>query len=334
MKLVENADLCPFNTLRIPARARAVARIDHWYEIDRLLENRRCPQPWLILGEGSNVLFRGDFPGTVVRIDNRGMRVSDESRYGVFVRVAAGENWDRLVRWTASQGLWGIENLALIPGTVGAAPLQNIGAYGTELKESLHRVRAYDRMNRKWMEFTNAQCQFGYRTSRFKEDPDSRYIITEVTLRLQREASPVLSYAGVADGLPEERALKPTDLVQHISQLRKSKLPDPEKHPNAGSFFKNPVVSGPDLERLRDDHPKIPHYRAGERHKLSAAWLIEHAGMKGRAMGGAQVSGQHSLVLVNNGVASGQEIWELAKAVQERVYDAFGVILEPEPVIV
>ena len=334
MRLVENADLCPFNTFRVPARARAIARIDHWYEIDRLLENRRCPHPWLILGEGSNVLFRGDFPGTVIRIDNRGMRISDESHYGVFVRVAAGENWHKLVQWTAAQGLWGIENLALIPGTVGAAPIQNIGAYGVELKQCLHRVRAYDRMNRKWMEFTNNQCRFGYRTSRFKEDPDSRYIITEVTLRLQREPNPVLSYAGVNEGLPEGRPLRPADLVQRISHLRHSKLPDPARTPNAGSFFKNPVIADSDFRRIRDQNPKIPHYRAGDRHKLSAAWLIEESGMKGRKQAGAQVSEKHSLVLINNGVESGREIWELAKAVQERVYEMFGIILEPEPVII
>ncbi|MEM9303198.1 MAG: UDP-N-acetylmuramate dehydrogenase [Pseudomonadota bacterium] len=339
MRLAADADLAPFNTLRIPARARVMAQVDHWYEIERVLSDPRLRDlPCLVLGEGSNVLFRDDYPGLVLRIANRGRDVLDVGADGrVLVRVAAGENWHGLVLWTASRGLWGIENLALIPGTCGAAPIQNIGAYGAQLSDSLVSVRALDRTRGTWRDFDAQACRLGYRTSRFREDPDNRWCITEILLALETDGRPRLGYPGVAASLDalEAETIGPADMAAAISGIRQRKLPNPRVTPNCGSFFKNPVVAAATAEQLRGRSPSCPCHPAGEGLvKLSAAWLIDQCGLKGQRVGGAAVSDRHALVLINSGGATGKDVWQLALDVQARVFDRFGIRLEPEPQIV
>lgn len=338
MRLVENADLRPHNTLRVAARARVFAEIAHWYELERVLTDPRVADlPCLVLGEGSNVLFRDDYPGLVLRIANRGIRIMVEADDHVFLRVAAGEPWHGLVLWAGARNLWGLENLALIPGQVGAAPIQNIGAYGMELAETILNVRAFDRIAGSWRDFGREDCAFGYRTSVFREDPEQRWCITEVLLRLERQGTPRLTYPGLAESLAalDVPDPGPADVAAAVTRLRERKLPDPRVHPNAGSFFKNPVVSEAFAETLLATHPDCPRYPAGEGEaKLSAAWLIERAGLKGHRQGDAGVSERHALVLVNHGEASGRDLWHLALLIQERVFDRFGIRLEPEPVIV
>ncbi len=336
MHLTRNADLRGHNTFAVAARAYALAQIDHWYQLEPLLAlDDVAERPLLILGGGSNILFRGDFPGVVLKINNRGIRPIQEDRERVFVRVAAGVEWHELVLWAAGRGLWGIENLAFIPGRVGAAPIQNLGAYGTDLSETLRWVKAFDRDQRAWRTLTRDECALDYRSSRFKDLEPDRFVITEVLLELKVDGAPRTDYPGVKEALAELKTGTPSParIAAAITRIRQRKLPDPERLPNAGSFFKNPIVSPAVAERLRDRHESLPAWPAGEGLKLSAAWLIERCGWKGHREGDAGVAPQHALVLVNYGGASGVQIWDLARRIQDSVFERFGIRLEPEPQI-
>ncbi|MDX1569095.1 MAG: UDP-N-acetylmuramate dehydrogenase [Xanthomonadales bacterium] len=338
VKVSEFAELQRYNTLRIPAQARALAEVEHWYELNGVLSDRRFRDlPRLVLGDGSNILFRKDFPGLLVRIANRGIRILEDDGSSVFLRIAAGENWHRLVQWAAARGLWGIENLALIPGTVGAAPVQNIGAYGVELSDTLVSVRALDHVKGRWRDFPAEDCGLGYRTSRFKEDPESRYWITEIVLRLSAAAEPNLGYPGLADSVAElvgDATIGPVEIAAAVSAIRRSKLPDPLDTPNVGSFFKNPVIDADKAAGLTDEFPDMPAFPAESQVKLSAAWLIDRCGFKGMRRGEAGVYERHALVLVNHGAATGEQVWQLALEIQGAVHERFGIWLEPEPLIV
>lgn len=333
MHLTHDADLSGLNTLAVGARAHALAQIDHWYQLEPLLAlDELAERPLLILGGGSNVLFRGDFPGVVLRINNRGIRPIQEDATRVFVRAAAGVEWHELVLWTTRRRLWGIENLAFIPGRVGAAPIQNIGAYGVELSETLRWVKAFDREQRRWRTLSKDDCALAYRSSRFKDDEPERFVITEILLELRLDGSPRTDYPGVGEALAELETdtPSPAQVAAAITRIRQRKLPDPERLPNAGSFFKNPTVSPAVAERLRTRYDALPWWPVGDRVKLSAAWLIERCGWKGHRDGDAGIAPQHALVLVNYGRASGSELWRLARRIQNSVFETFGVRLEPE----
>jgi UDP-N-acetylmuramate dehydrogenase len=251
------------------------------------------------------------------------------------VRVAGGENWDSFVRWSLAAGFCGLENLILIPGTVGAAPIQNIGAYGAELSEFVDAVEAWDRNAESFVRLDHAACAFTYRDSVFKRNPH-RYLVTAVEFLLPRKRPLRLDYAGIREELRALGVAAPTPATvgQAVERLRRRKLPDPAKIGNAGSFFKNPIIARDRLDALRDAYPNLPAYPHGEsQRKLSAAWLIEACGLKGAREGAAGVSEQHALVLVNHGGATGAEIWALATRIRETVAARFGVNLEPEPVI-
>lgn len=335
--LVRNADLARLTTLRVPARARLLAELRRAAALPALLDEPglRDADRVFVLGGGSNVLFRRDFDGVVLRIATRGIETVAEDRDSVRLRIAAGENWDAFVRWSLAQGLAGLENLILIPGTVGAAPIQNVGAYGVELAEFVVCVKAWDRERGEFADLSAADCAFGYRDSRFKRGP-GRYLVTALELELPRTPALRLDYAGVREELQAMAVVspRPGDVARAVERLRLRKLPNPAEIGNAGSFFKNPVVSNARAGALKRQYPSLPVYPAGDgRSKLAAAWLIEACGFKGYREGDAGVSEKHALVLVNYGGATGEAIWALAERIRNAVAERFGVVLEPEPTI-
>jgi len=291
----------------------------------------------MVLGEGSNVLFAADFPGLILRTVFDGVRTIGDDGSTALVRTEAGAGWDALVDWTLARGLAGLENLALIPGLVGAAPIQNIGAYGAEVAESIATVEAWDRHTGRFERLAARQCGFAYRDSVFKREPE-RWIVTAVEFRLARQFHPRLDYAGVREELVAQGVTAeptPQQVADAVRRLRRRKLPDPAVIGNAGSFFKNPIVEAALATRIRAAHPQAPVYPAGEGcSKLSAAWLIDSCGWRGHRDGDAGISAQHALVLVNHGRASGTELLALARRVADSVAQRFGVRLEPEPRIV
>jgi len=334
--LVENAPLAALNTLRVAATARWLATLHDPAALPALLDSPQAQGPLLVLGEGSNVLFAADFPGTVLRPAFANVQVLDDDGESATVRAEAGASWDGLVDWTLARGLGGLENLALIPGLVGAAPIQNIGAYGVEAGDSITCVEAWDRQARRTARLTHDECGFGYRDSVFKRDPE-RWIVTAVEFRLSRAEPLRLGYAGVREELNAMGVAAPTaqQVAEAVRRLRRRKLPDPAVIGNAGSFFKNPVVDAAVADRLRGAYPDAPVFPAGAAHrKLSAAWLIERCGWRGHRDGDAGIAAQHALVLVNHGHASGTELVALARRVAQSVEDRFGVRLEPEPRLV
>ncbi|MGH8396771.1 MAG: UDP-N-acetylmuramate dehydrogenase [Gammaproteobacteria bacterium] len=334
--LSENASLSKHNTFRVPAQATLLAEVNDPQALPELLTLPQVrDKPLLVLGDGSNVLFRRDFNGVVIIIAARGIEIIEDDGASAGIRASAGENWNGLVRWTLTQGLCGLENLSLIPGRVGAAPIQNIGAYGAELAEMLETVDAFDRQANMVVRLTREQCGFSYRQSVFKQQPE-RWIIAGVALRLHRYAPLKLDYAGVREELAAMDITKPTatNVADAVCRLRLRKLPDPAVIGNAGSFFKNPVVSPELAARLQTEHPGLPVFNAPDGKKLSAAWLIDQCGWKGFRDGDAGVSDKHALVLVNHGKATGTQIWSLVQRIQDSVQEKFGVCLEPEPRIV
>ena len=334
--LIENASLLKRNTLRVDARAKLLAEIRDASKLPELLDFPAIRAGrLLVLGEGSNMLLTGNIDGTVLAMETRGVHVEQEGDL-TRIAVAAGERWDDFVRWTLGQGFAGLENLILIPGTVGAAPIQNIGAYGTEVAEFIESVEAWDRLERRVITLDRAACAFGYRDSLFKHEPD-RFIVTAVRFALPRQHALRLDYAGIREELERMGVSNPAPfhVAEAVVHLRTRKLPDPAVIGNAGSFFKNPIVDAAQGEALKRDYPELVAWPGKDaRWKLSAAWLIETAGFKGMRDGDAGISNRHALVLVNHGKATGPELWAFAQRVIEGVHARFGVRLEPEPMII
>ncbi|HET6602748.1 MAG TPA: UDP-N-acetylmuramate dehydrogenase [Xanthomonadaceae bacterium] len=337
--LLDEASLEGRNTFRVPARASVLADVICAEAIgDLFAYDLFSNGPLLVLGEGSNILFAGDWPGAALAIRAHAITVLHDEGEAARVRVDAGANWNDFVRWSLGHGFVGLENLSLIPGTVGAAPIQNIGAYGVEAGEFIQSVEAFDRQTGSMQRLDRAECGFGYRDSVFRRMPE-RWIVTAVEFELPRRREFRLDYAGVREELDRigaEGTPRAAQVAEAICRLRTAKLPDPMVIGNAGSFFKNPVLAAADAHALAQRHPGLPVFAsvdAGTR-KLSAAWLIEACGWKGRRQGDAGVSDRHALVLVNHGRASGAQILALARRVAADVFARFGVALEPEPRIV
>lgn len=336
--LAENAPLTGHNTFRVAARARLLADVRRAEGLAELFAFPMLEQgPVLVLGEGSNVLLVDDVPGVVVTLSMRRITVLDEDARGVAIRAEAGVVWHDFVQGTLGRGLVGLENLSLIPGTVGAAPIQNIGAYGAEVGECIEAVEAFDREGMQMVELDRDACRFGYRDSVFKQHPE-RWVITAVRFRLPRQAPLRLDYAGIRDeldamGIEQPRA---SEVAEAVIRLRSRKLPNPDLLGNAGSFFKNPTVDAASGRALAARHPGLPVFPSGQDGtvKLSAAWLIEACGWKGFREGDAGVAEQHALVLVNHGSASGRELLDLARRIVKSVHARFGLTLEPEPRII
>ncbi len=292
----------------------------------------------IVLGGGSNVLFIAErIERPILHIQKRGRAVVDADGQGALVEAAAGEPWHDFVLWSLDQGLSGLENLSLIPGTVGAAPVQNIGAYGVELMRTCESVEVFDLEDGTLRWLSRAECAFGYRDSVFKHLPPDRHVITRVRFRLSRRFEPVLGYGELRAELARTGIEEPTarDVSNAVCAIRRRKLPDPSTIGNAGSFFKNPIVEPAVADRLGDAHPDCPRYPAPDgRVKLAAGWLIERAGWKGHRRGAAGVHEAHALVLVNHGGASGAEIWQLAQDIRDDVAAKFGIRLEQEPRVI
>jgi UDP-N-acetylmuramate dehydrogenase len=335
-----NADfsLLPYNTFGFDVRARYACTVRHEIEVAALLaEPRLAGLSRLVLGGGSNVVLTGKFDGAVWLMRLQGRRLVYQDAQAFYVEAAAGEVWHDFVAWTLQQGWPGLENLALIPGTVGAAPIQNIGAYGLELAEYIESVRTIDLDSGASRVFDATACRFGYRDSFFKNEGRGRFLIVAVTFRLPKQWQARANYADVAQALAahEISQARAQDIFDAVVEIRRSKLPDPAVIGNAGSFFKNPLVSGAQFAALKAREPNLVSYaQADGRFKLAAGWLIDQCGWKGRALGAAGVHPRQALVLVNRGGADGPAILALAEAIRESVLQRFGVALEAEPVVV
>jgi UDP-N-acetylmuramate dehydrogenase len=354
-RLVENARLDARNTFAVPARAPLLVEVADAAALPAIFRDGVLGDgPVLVLGGGSNLLFAGDPEGAVLALGGQDIRMLDARRADqgrVVVRADAGVEWHALVLWTLAQGLAGLENLALIPGTVGAAPIQNIGAYGVEVCETIHAVEAFDRHGPGMRRLAPEECAFAYRDSLFKREP-GRFVVTAVEFALSRDAAPRMDYTGLARELAamgvdaEPRA---SQVAEAVIRIRRRKLPDPAVVGNAGSFFKNPIVPRALADALAAQHPGLPvfpvapfpadaaaHGESGDGglRKLSAAWLIDACGWKGHRRGDAGVADSHALVLVNHGTATGAQLLELARDIADSVRDRFDVSLEPEPRIV
>ncbi|GHA70131.1 UDP-N-acetylmuramate dehydrogenase [Cognatilysobacter bugurensis] len=338
VSLTRDADLTGRNTFGVAARAPWLVEVA---DAARLPEVFALPQLQgarpLVLGGGSNLLFAGDAPGPVLALTGRGVSIVSDDGERAIVRADAGVEWHALVMDTLGRGFAGLENLALIPGTTGAAPIQNIGAYGVEVGELIHAVEAFEPGTGTMHRLDRDACAFGYRDSVFKHAPD-RFVVTAVEFDLLRTPSLTLDYAGLREALATRGIESPTarDVADAVIDIRRSKLPDPAVLGNAGSFFKNPIVPVEQAEALLAEHPTLPVFRAGspELRKLSAAWLIDRAGWKGQRDGDAGVAPSHALVLVNYGSASGRDLLDLARRIADSVHARFGVRLEPEPRVI
>ncbi len=327
-----DVDLAPFNTLRLPGYTKRYCRLTAASQLAGLPDG-----PRFVLGGGSNLLLAGNFEGLVIHMALTGKHLLQADHETVLVEAAAGENWHDFVEWTLSQGWPGLENLALIPGQVGAAPVQNIGAYGLEAGERIAEVRAWDSQARREVHFSRAECRFGYRHSVFKQHGwhlDGRMIITSVVFRLPREWRPNLAYADLARELAADVAPSPQRVADAVIAIRRRKLPDPAHLPNAGSFFENPIVDAEAARKLQTRYPDLPAYAQPDgRFKLAAGWMIERAGWKGRDLGAVGMYEKQALVLVHRGGGTGVDALRLVSAVQDAVEAMFGVRLKPEPVV-
>ncbi len=330
MLIQENYNLKGHNSLRLDVKCRYFCAVNSESELQEAISLASARNlSILVLGGGTNIVLTGHYPGLVIHPRMAGIEVT-----GCDVSAGAGENWHRLVRWILDQGLSGVENLSLIPGSVGAAPVQNIGAYGQELSGVFTSLDAVHLRTGECCEFSRADCRFGYRNSVFRSEMKDEWAITRVRLRLTNVFKPVLDYADVRREVEGLDTIDAIALSDTIIRIRQEKLPDPEKVGNVGSFFKNPLVSGTVLDRLKRTWPDIPSQVAGDdQYKLYAAWLIEAAGLKGEGEGGAMVSPQHSLVITNTGNATGKEVFHLSRRIQRLVREKFGISLETEPVI-
>ncbi len=336
ISFLENAPLASLNSFGVMASAARLVTLDDSADVLEAIDASAAHGPRLILGGGTNLLFTADFEGTILRIQTTGRRILDERADGVLVEAEAGEPWDPFVQWTLAQGLCGLENLSLIPGSAGASPIQNIGAYGVEMRESFAGLTAIDLSSGAAREFAPEDCGLDYRDSLFRHPDGLRWLIVRVRFRLSREPRLRLDYGDLRAEL--ERAgcdmPTPTDVASAVSAIRRRRLPDPAVLGNAGSFFKNPVVAKAQAQALCARYPGLACWPVQDGVKLSAAWMIERCGWKGAREGDAGVHAEHALVLVNHGHASGAQLLALAMRIRASVMDLFGVLLEPEPRII
>jgi UDP-N-acetylmuramate dehydrogenase len=352
MIVEQNVPLQAHNSFGIVAKARHLVRVNGEDDVRRLLADPELgPRAKFVLGGGSNIVLTGDVKSLVLKVEVMGRQVVDDGPKATIVEAGAGENWHAVVQWTIEQGLPGLENLALIPGTVGGSPVQNIGAYGVELQDRFESLDAIDLLTGKTFALDAAQCAFGYRDSVFKHEAPGghaagpaagfglagRALILRVRFRLPKPWKPVLGYADLERKMNETGIREPSarQIYDWVCAIRGAKLPDPKVIGNAGSFFKNPTVTLDQCSDIIAREPGIVHYPMPDGTiKLAAGWLIDACGWKGKSVGNAGVYEKQALVLVNRGGATGGEVVTLARAIQTSVYERFGIRLEPEPVVV
>ena len=331
MTISENISLKDYNTFGVDCYAKRFVSLDSFYDLQQLL---KVEKDIFLISGGSNMLLTKDIEQLVVLININGVSIDSENKNAIHLTVNAGENWHEFVLWCISQDYGGIENLSLIPGNVGTCPIQNIGAYGVEVKDTITKVEALEIESGNLITFSNEDCQFGYRNSIFKNELKGKYIITSVSFQLTKAKHQLnTSYGAIENALQENNISNPTikNVSDAVIAIRKSKLPDPKEIGNGGSFFKNPVVSTKQFLELQKKHPAIPSYTISKtKTKVPAGWLVEQCGFKGKRFGDAGVHKKQALVLVNYGNASGLEIYELAQKIQQTVFDTFGIQLEIE----
>ncbi|APZ46834.1 UDP-N-acetylenolpyruvoylglucosamine reductase [Polaribacter reichenbachii] len=331
MKIQHNISLKNYNTFGIDVTAKRFISVDSVYQLQQLLKTEK--DIFLISG-GSNMLLTKDIEKLVIHIDINGISIDNEDDNNAYITVNAGENWHEFVLWCVGQNYGGIENLSLIPGNVGTCPIQNIGAYGVEVKDTITKVEALEIETQKLVSFANDECNFGYRNSIFKNEVKGKYIITSVSFKLTKNEHQLnTSYGAIETELASKKIEKPSlkNISDAVIAIRKSKLPDPKEIGNSGSFFKNPVIDKSAFLELQKKYPKIPSYTISENEiKVPAGWLIEKAGFKGKRFGNFGVHEKQALVLVNYGNASGKEIYQLAKKIQQTILEQFKISLEIE----
>ena len=333
MNIQENISLKPYNTFGIDVKARFFVEITGLAQLQKILELKAYPNRFVISG-GSNMLLTKNINALVMHINLKGISIVEEDEDTVEIKVMAGENWHELVLWTLDQGYGGLENLSLIPGNTGTAPIQNIGAYGVELKDVFTSCVAMEVDTGELVTFDQDSCKFGYRDSIFKREAKSKYIITSVNLKLTKRNHKLnTGYGAIEEELKRMGIVYPApkNISDAVIAIRESKLPDPKELGNSGSFFKNPIVSKKAFEKLVKAHPDVPSYqRDDNKVKIPAGWLIEKCGLKGKRTGDAGVHEKQALVLVNYGNATGEEILKLAEEIQEEVNKKYGISLQPE----
>lgn len=334
MKILKNISLKAYNTFNIDVKASDYAEANDLTELVNFVkEGHLRDKNVLILGGGSNILFSGDFDGLVIRNRIEGIEVKEQGVDMVLVKAGAGVVWDDLVHHCIDHGYGGIENLVLIPGSVGASPIQNIGAYGVELKDVFHSLEALDVNSGDIRSFGKEECAFAYRDSIFKKELKGKYIILSVSLLLSRDHDPDISYGAILDELKAMGVDRPgiREVGEAVTAIRQRKLPDPEEVGNAGSFFKNPVITEKKYHEIRNRYPDMPSYKgAPGLVKIPAGWMIEQCAWKGQTLGNAAVHDRQALVLVNKGNATGKEVLRLARRIKASVFDEFGIDLEME----
>ncbi|PIB29836.1 UDP-N-acetylmuramate dehydrogenase [Maribacter sp. 4G9] len=333
MEIHKNYSLKDYNTFGIDAKAKFFVEITTVEDLQCILGDTRYPHKF-ILGGGSNMLITKDIDALVIHIDMRGIFIENEDDSYAEIRVMAGENWHGMVLWTLERNFGGLENMSLIPGNTGTAPIQNIGAYGVELKDVFVSCEAVRRADQKLVHFTKEECQFGYRDSFFKNEGKDEYVITSVTLKLTKKNHVLnTNYGAINEELARNNITDPgiVDVSNAVINIRNSKLPNPKELGNSGSFFKNPIISKEVFEDFIAKNPEAPFYKVSEEEfKIPAGWLIEQSGFKGKRFGDAGVHSKQALVLVNYGNASGNEILNLAHKIIEEVQYKFGITIQPE----
>ena len=326
------SSLKEFNTFGIDVLANNFNKAKNEDEILHFLIENKCNP--LILGGGSNILFKNNINKPILKIEIKGIQIIEENENSIYVSVGAGENWDDFVKWSLAKNYGGIENLSLIPGNVGSAPIQNIGAYGAELKDVFHSCRAISIDNKIIKTFNKDECNFTYRSSIFKEKLKNKYVISRVTFRLSKTNHVINSeYKPLKNLLNERGIITPTiqDISKLVIEIRTNKLPDPKKIGNCGSFFKNPIISNLKFKNLFKKFNTIPNYKISKNEvKIPAAWLIEECGFKGKIEGKTGTHKKHALVIVNNGGATGEEIFNFSQNIKKSVLKKFNILLEEE----
>jgi len=333
MNIQENISLKRLNTFGLAKNARFFTRVESIKSLEEaLIWAKNQANKVLILGGGSNILLTDDFDGLVIKIEIKGKKLIREDENFIFVEVGAGENWHELVTYAIDQNWAGLENLSLIPGTVGASPMQNIGAYGVEIQEVFESLEALDRTSLKIRNFSKVECKFGYRESVFKHELKNQYVICSVIFKLKKQPEFRIEYGAIRDVLKEKGIIQPTirEISDAVIAIRTSKLPDPKEIGNAGSFFKNPTIHVSEYTELKLNFPEIPGYSTEEGVKVPAGWLIEQAGWKGKRVGEVGIHAKQALVLVNYGEGEGKDIISLSAQVQKSVKEKFGIELHPE----
>jgi UDP-N-acetylmuramate dehydrogenase len=332
LKIFKNISLKKYNTFGFGYKADCLILLKSEKEAISLLRGEISREkPLLIVGSGSNILFTGDFKGTILCPEIGGIKIEEQNQKDVLISAGAGVNWDNLVEWTVNKGFGGLENLSLIPGLVGATPVQNIGAYGVEVKDTIEKVRAVSTVDGTITEFNNNDCRFEYRNSFFKDKNKGKYLITKVYYRLATSPLLKLDYGSLNEEIKKQGDVTLKNVRQAVINIRRSKLPDPKIIGNAGSFFKNPVVSIHIAENLKKVYPQIPVYEDQSGGiKLAAGWMIDQCGWKGKRIGDAGVHDKQALVLVNYGKAKGKEIYYLSEEIKKTVCEKFSVELERE----